>query len=286
MDSAESFLRERCVGVAWELATARLMGCVSLFLMGRWTDLAQKLPMLLSDATKRGDLYESTDLRIRIAHVLRLMADEPETALREVQAASGLWPHDQFYIAHWWSFIAEIEIALYAGQDAWRIITERWPLLRRSHLMRVQYIRIESYFHRASAALDRAARQRHSGRRLLRGAVLDARKIEREGTWGSGLACLIRAGVAFARDDTPAAKRHLESAEALLGHAGMTAYRMAARYRRGQLTEDLEGRRLMDEAVGWFQSQQVASPDRFASSLAPGFAGLAAGSGYAAGAAG
>ena len=64
---AEKVMRENCVDVAWELATARLVGCVSLFFLGELKNLSARLPELLENAQGRGDLYESTDLRIRIA---------------------------------------------------------------------------------------------------------------------------------------------------------------------------------------------------------------------------
>jgi eukaryotic-like serine/threonine-protein kinase len=56
----EAILLERCTGVVWELGTARLMGCASLFFMGRFRELLSRVPALLQDAEGRGDLYEAT----------------------------------------------------------------------------------------------------------------------------------------------------------------------------------------------------------------------------------
>ena len=108
--------------------------------------LADRLPDLLKEAEARGDLYEATDLRIRISHAKWLAADEPERARQEVNDAIARWPSGEFYIQHWWSLIANVEISLYSGQGmaAWDLLAREWPRLKRSLLLRVQYIRIES----------------------------------------------------------------------------------------------------------------------------------------------
>jgi hypothetical protein len=122
-ERAETILRERCRGVAWELATARLMWSVSLFFLGELAVLSDRLPGLLQQAEARGDLYEATDLRIRISHANWLAADQPDTARREVSEAIARWPRNEFYAQHWWSLIANVEISLYSGhsQAAWEL---------------------------------------------------------------------------------------------------------------------------------------------------------------------
>src|SRR5207249_5177401 len=122
--------------------------------------------------------------RIRISHPNWLAADEPETARREVREAIARWPSGEFYVQHWWSLIANVEISLYSGQDqaAWDLVASEWPRLKRSLLMQVQYIRIESLYHRAAAALGVAAGDIPASRRnaLLKVAAADARGIQRE----------------------------------------------------------------------------------------------------------
>src|SRR5262245_57292116 len=62
LESAEALLLEGCSGTVWELGTAHLMWCVSLFFLGRLGELLHSLPALLEKANLRGDRYESTDL--------------------------------------------------------------------------------------------------------------------------------------------------------------------------------------------------------------------------------
>jgi hypothetical protein len=276
LERADTMLRERCIGVAWECATARLMGCVALFFMGEVQTLCQRLPQLLEAAEARGDRYEATDLRLRIAHVQCLADDTPDQARQHVAQALQQWPSDAYYLQHWWSLIARVEIALYAGQgrEAYELITRQWPAVRRAQLLRVQYIRIESWYHRAQGALavaaepDIAIADRTA---LAHAAERDARRIAREGTpWGTPLAHLIRAGAAAARGQVDEAVAWLSAAEAGLEAAGMLLYGAAARRRRGQLLDGDHGHALIATADAWITRQQIAHPSRMTAMLAPG----------------
>jgi eukaryotic-like serine/threonine-protein kinase len=53
LERGEAILLARCTGVVWELGTARLMGCVSLFFMGQLRELLSRVPALLRDAEQR-----------------------------------------------------------------------------------------------------------------------------------------------------------------------------------------------------------------------------------------
>jgi len=272
---AETILRERCRGVAWELATVRLMWSVSLFFLGELGLLADRLPGMLKEAEARGDLYEATDLRIRISHANRLAADDPETARRESVEAIAHWPRGEFYVQHWWSMIANVEIALYSGRggDAWDLIGEEWPQLKRSLLLRVQYIRIESLHHRAAAALALAAGEAAASRRteLLKAAECDARSILRERMeWGNPLARLLQAAVAAARGDRVRALELAGGAESGFATAHMGLYTAAARRVRGELLGGDEGRAVMEAADAWMERRGVRNPRRMTAMLAPG----------------
>src|SRR5690349_11481698 len=107
------------------------MSCVSLFFLGEIKALSQRLPALLENARNRGDLYESTDLQIRIAHATRLARDEPEIAHAEVIEAIGRWPAEHFFLQHWWALMAQVEVALYRGDaaGACRLIDSKWGAL-------------------------------------------------------------------------------------------------------------------------------------------------------------
>jgi len=277
MTSAETILRERCTGVAWEVATAHMMGSVSLFLMGELKELKHRLPRIIKDAETRGDLFEVTDLRTRLAHTICLADDNPERAHQEIRAAVAEWRRQEFDLQHWWAWIGSVETDLYAGQplDAWTRIEADWPKLRWSFLTRVQYVYIESLHHRARAALALAA-DGSTGvpqrRELLRRAERDARRMERENIpWSIALAALLRAGIAARRGAGEESLKLLEGAEQRLAAADMALYAMAARHTRGRLIGRERGRELSASAEEWMRGQEIRNPERMAAMLAPGF---------------
>lgn len=140
-------------------------------------------------------------------------------------------------------------------------------------LMRVQYIRIESLYHRAAAALGVAAGDVTVNRRnaLLKIAEADARSIQREHmAWSNPLALLLHAAVAAARKNRQAAADLLRDAEAGFDAADMGLYAAAVRRRRGELMPGEDGARLIEAADAWMLRQKVRNPARMTAMVAPG----------------
>ena len=276
LEQAEVTLREQCTGVVWERATARLMTCVALFFLGEVRELCQRLPRLLEAAEARGDRYEATDLRMRINHIGCLAADAPAQAREQVAQAMGRGLSEAYSLQHWWSLMAQVEIALYEGQGpmAWHLLAAQWPALRRSGLLRAQYLLLESLHHRACAALAVAAAPGCAGatrRRLLRIARRAARRMEREQMpWGDALARLVRAGVAATVGRAAEAEALLTAAEAGFVAADMALYAAAARHRRGGLLRGARGQDMIAAAETWMAAQHIRHPSRMVDMLAPG----------------
>jgi eukaryotic-like serine/threonine-protein kinase len=274
LEHAAAILQERCVGVAWELATARLMGCAAMLFLGDLKDLAQRITTLLHDADARGDLYEATALRTRVEHATLLAADRPDTAREHLAQAIARWPGRDFHAQHWWSIMAQAEIELYCEQPAraLELWLSSWPRIRRSLLLRVQYIRIESLHHRAVCALAAAGSAQRAAERekFLRLADSDARRLEREKmVWGDALAALIHAGVAAARGRRDAAASLFELAEIRFRSADMSLFAAAARRRRGELLGGPAGESLVESADAWMRTQNILQPEAMTGVLAP-----------------
>ena len=116
-----------------------------------------------------------------------LVRDRPDAAQAQLEEALARWPPDKFYLQHWWALLAGIEIALYRNDAAaaWRLVSDRWGQLRSSLFMRIQYIRIESLYHRALAALAVEAQASRTGWTLPQGCGRGrAQDPERESTMG------------------------------------------------------------------------------------------------------
>jgi hypothetical protein len=271
LEVAETVLAEHPAGMAWELATAHLMWCVSMFFLGRLKELAHSLPALLRVAELRGDRYESTDLRLRIAHVLHLMEDEPDRAAATVEEAIASWPKTRFYLQHWWGLIAATEIALYRGDaaGAWKLFLESRVPLRRSLLMRIQYIRIETLHHRGCAAIAVAAKTGgRPAQPLLRQALDDAARLRRaKAPMATALALMLEAGVAAGREPSRAALL-LAQAEAEFTALNMSLYQAVAKRCRGEILAG-SGTELVAAADRWMESQGIRNPVRMSDALAP-----------------
>jgi serine/threonine protein kinase len=273
---AETALLEHCVGAFWDLATARLQSCASLFFLGKLNELRQRLPALLADADMRGDLYQATALRTRLAHVGPLAAGYPEEAMAILRDAIAKWSVQGFHVQHWWSLISQSEVLLYQcrGIDAWDFIAKQWPALQRSMLLRAQYFGIESLHHRACSALAAASDSTLSGARkrdFLQVASRDAASIERQNApWGAAVALLIRAGITGIQGNQKVAVRLLSSAEAGFDLTDMRLYAAVARRHRGGLIQGDEGTALVKTADLWMADQGIQSPKSFAAMVAPG----------------
>jgi hypothetical protein len=269
-DRGAENLRTTCRGVLWELGTAHRFALWPLMFMGEVREIERRLPALLKDAEDRDDLYEVTNLSLVIRTFLRLAADEPGRARRELEAVMGRWPPQGFHVQHMNRFLDEVQIDLYEGQaeSARRRVAVHWPLVARSHLLLVEQVRIFLVHLRARAALAAAA---GGSAARLRAAAADARRLGREpAPWAQALGKLVEAGVAQGRGDVAGAARLLEDGAARLDAVAMRLYAAAARRRLGQL-RGTAGKGLADEAEAWMRGQKVASPARMTALLVPGF---------------
>jgi hypothetical protein len=272
-DQAEGIFRTHCTGVMWELSTAHRFALWPMMFLGEVAEIGRRLPALIKEARERNDLYAVTNLSLVIRTFVRLADDEPERARRELRQVMDEWSQDGFHVQHMNRLFDEAQICLYQGEGgaAWERVTGQWPALARSHLLRVQQVRIFLLHLRARAALA-AAPAAGKPAPLLRAAERDARRLRRERVaWAEALAQLVRAGVAMRRRDAEGARQLLEDAAGRLEAAGLCLHAAAARRRLGEQVGGREGRRLGEQADAWMKGQNVRRPDRMAALLAPGF---------------
>src|SRR5205085_4766404 len=100
--AAERTLRERCVGVAWELTDCHVAMLWSLAYGGEIAVLERLVPDLLREARDRGDLLATASLAAFIPENLRhLAADAVGEARAQAAAAIAGWPADAFLLPHY-----------------------------------------------------------------------------------------------------------------------------------------------------------------------------------------
>jgi eukaryotic-like serine/threonine-protein kinase len=273
---AETLLKQHCAGAAWELATARIMSGAALYFRGELRLLCDQLPVLLHNADARGDLYEATALRTRLVHLTSLCADDPAGAAEHVRGAIAKWPGRGFQTQHWWCLVAEAQTMLYAelSRRALDLWTAAWPKMRRSGILRLQYIRIESLYERASSALAAASvpgTPASDCKRFVGIAKTDARRIRKENApWADGLAALIEAGVNHCSGRRERTSGLLQAAQSAFEQAGMMLFAAIAQRRRGEVIGGDRGFALVESSDAWMTSQNICRPDRMSAMLAPG----------------
>jgi hypothetical protein len=205
------------------------------------------------------------------------MSDQPERAREELRTAAAQWSHQGFHLQHYFELVGETEISLYEGSavEAWEGLLKRWRALDRSLLLKsVQLFRIESRHLRARCAIAAAGGRQPSSatwQDLLRPALRDARRIEREATpWGNPLAHLIQAAAAAIQGRATDAARLLSSAESGFEKNDMKLYSSATRRALGLLVGEEKGRELVESADAWMAGQRIRNPQKLTAMLVPG----------------
>jgi serine/threonine protein kinase len=271
-DRALAILRDRCVGVTWELTCAQNFLLGSLLYEGQLHEVSRRLPILLATAREHGNLYFETELCTRMTLVW-LAADDPDEGERQANDVIEHWSHEGFHRQHYNHVLARIQTELYRGraQPAWQLIAEHWPAVKRSLLLRTQWVRIEAAYVRARCALLMAASGRDVGS-FLSVARHEAGRIEREKMpWSDPLALLLHAAVAYIEGNTVLAEGRLARAAEGFDLAGMGFYGAVARRRRGALLGGDRGRELVRQADNWMTAQGIVNASRITRLIAPGF---------------
>src|SRR5260370_992701 len=137
-DQAEGIYRDCCTGVVWELDTAQRFSLWALMYLGRVGELTRRVPRLLKEAQERDDLYAVMNLSLVVGTFVRLAADEPDRARRDMEQVMALWPRHGFHVQHLDCMHDEAQIDLYQGkgQPAWDRLAERWPIVAEAHAFR------------------------------------------------------------------------------------------------------------------------------------------------------
>ena len=268
-----AIFRDQCVGVTWELNMAQNLVVWALMYLGELGELSRRMPALLANARSSGNLYMETELCTR-SNYYWLAADDPDEGERVTIESIARWSHKGFHRQHYSAMLARIQTALYRddADAAWGLLGELELVLRRSHLKRVQVMRIESRYLRARSALAMALRHGAHRRRFLSVARSSARRIASERMpWSDPIALLLTGAIAHLEGNTPLAVQYLDDAVDRFDRADMKLYAAVARRRAGALRDDSRGRELSRQAEHWMAAQNIRNPAAMTRTLAPGF---------------
>jgi hypothetical protein len=127
----------------------------SLYYHGELVELESRVQRWLNDAIERGDLYASTNIRTGPCNAVWLARDDTARARSEVRVAVGEWSQAGYHTQHFYSLYSEVNVDQYCGEaeSAWARLSEDWPRLSRSLLLRTQLIRCEANWLKGRTAL-------------------------------------------------------------------------------------------------------------------------------------
>src|SRR5207237_1115180 len=136
--------RERCSGVAWELATMQATLLYALVHLGELRKVDRLGEQYLRAAEERGDLYAVTSLRVGPLANVHLAANRPEEARRDSLAALARWSTSGFHLQHYYHLMSILQTYQYVGDyaGAQKVLEEATPALEASMLLRFQVLRV------------------------------------------------------------------------------------------------------------------------------------------------
>jgi hypothetical protein len=268
---AEATFRDRCVGVHWQVSSARTMLYRSLAFAGRIEELRSRSPAVVRDATQRGDLFTAMNVLCSTTYLVALADDRVDLAEEALEQARGWLPSGAFLVQHYYHLLAMIQVDLYAGRAsaARERLHAAMPTIRRSLLMRVGSFRTLTADAEARIALalyEAGGGDEHALETQITRAIraLSVTPVP----WAPPLSRLHEAALAAVLKKRDDAARLLRGAVAALDAAGLDAIAGAARRRLAQLTGDAA---ILREADAFEAAQGIVRGDAFAAMYAPGF---------------
>jgi len=261
--------RDDCVGVTWEMGSARQIAMSCLVLVGQFNELRQRLTGALDDAERRGDLYAMTQYRTLLP-ILCLVDDQPGMARDVLDHARVALPRHDITMLHWQVLQTSVWTELYIGAPAKAIalIDEHMPAIQRAFFLRLHQVQWHSTYTRTAAwlgALGDGAREPARLRSAIRAACnrLGSDPISRP------VPLLVNAELAVLRGDLDAAvKAYLGAADAF-DAAGLSLFALAARWRRGEIVGGDTGRAQVDQVRAALSAEGCVRPDRVIAMLVP-----------------
>ena len=239
--AAELVFERRPMMASWELASARMFSLWTAFYRGDLAEIQRRVPELIGEAERRGDLYAATCFRVSLCNLAWLVGDDPAEARRQLTVADERWAWRGMHLQHYWSMVAWVQVDLYEGRAtaAYARLARERPRLRRYLLLRIENLRIEFDWLYARAALARAQREPQSRRALLEEADGCARRLWREGPeWAKAVSLLVTSGVARLRGDGAGATTGLVECARRADDCGLTIVSFMANW---CLEHSLEG---------------------------------------------
>jgi len=264
---AEAIFTERCTGVGWELDNIRFTIGFALCYLGKLPELSQLTRALVADAETRSDLHFLGNLYGFLMPVVQLQEDAPQRALADLAAAEKRRMVPERSVQMLFHRYSLGNILLYQGraQQAEASLAE----VKHQPFFRFGLKRFEAFYgiwndvcgRSALAALIHSGRQDKTLFRELERCLeaLSAMNILAV----RALRELLHSGLLLVRGGRTSAQAALQAAERYSAESDMPLFAAVARYRRGQLSQGEERKRLMNEALLTLRTAEIRVPERW-----------------------
>jgi len=275
LDEGIAGLEADCVGVQWEIATAKATLLHAIFYRGDMTALRARTGAYARDARSRGDLALETEARLYTA-ANWLADDDIAHAHDAIAQAIANWQSSEFQYQHWIALRFEAYAHLYASTVTAAFVQrydEGSAKAHRAGLTAMQVMRVEIAALRGLLALARGLGERDEAKALRR--ALAALRKEPDCPVAEAMAQLLDAEQAAsdpsrararAPGDLRARAQGLEAARDRFHACGMPAHRAAVSFRLAGVNDNAEERK---RALNALRALGVAAPERFARMLLP-----------------
>ena len=142
-DEGEALCRDRCTGVAWEVAGFHHTSLTALAELGELTLLRERCAELVREAKDRGDENARVMLQVGLINLGWMAEERSEEALADSEAALALAGSNSTLSLYQGLYgLVLIELHRRRPRDAWRRLESGWARLKASQALRLQGVRV------------------------------------------------------------------------------------------------------------------------------------------------
>lgn len=273
MERAEHLFRTTVRAASFFVHTCALFSLAAEFYAGDVGNVTKRLPAYLAEADEHHDIYGGANHRMGYAIMGWLADDDVRGARANLAIARESWSRLRVFTQLCYELIAFANVELYDKKPAAALeeLEDKWIILERNMLLRMQAVRVGLVHLRARASLG-VAETASNPEKYLRIAHKFATSIVNERMpWTTPIGELLLAAVATQRRRTAEAIALLDRAIPGFEGADMALFAAAARWRKGELCGGAEGNTLVEQAARTMRDRGAKNPEAFAYMLATGF---------------
>ncbi len=262
-EAAVDHLR-RWPGTHWEQGIVAFSQHMACFYLGEYRRLNEQLMPLISDCEQRGDLTLAANLKLT-AFVASLAQDRPGLARQQLEQVWAMAGAGEFNITHGNVVTGLAAVDNYEGRP--REGLQRFEAaelqIKRSQMLRVNWIRLEFHFLRGRMALITA----FEDPAMLKLARADAALLGREQSrWAGPVAAALLAGVAAVEGDHEQVLVQLRQVVTTSQECEIPAVGGMAAVQLAWYSGDQQRHRQLCQQL---QQQGLANPPRLAQTVVP-----------------